>query len=458
MHKSDRADPVRSHLGKHTVWIDGLSINQEERSDKEIQVAQMGAVYASASEVLTVLNSPTAETDFFFDPQNWNAETESTQHNRMYETMLTLLANDYFRRTWILQEIVLAQKMVMCCGRQVVNFEHVAALIKRLTNQSSLTQLARDVARKFHLLLKTNPVSDSKSHPAADGGNFGEAELDLFSNEGRMRYRNIPMLDLLIKSIRFNRCCDPRDILYARRSLASDGEELIPEVSYSTDMPFKQLYKDFAMRCIAHSPDPDHLKIITYANRQPQVHLPSWVPNWSSPESCWQPRGEELKDHLLSKISWSNTRAATSENGNELHVHGRILATIAPENLHHFATDRGTLNTIRKMVVKGIHQYYVNDHDPSPDAQPLEIGDHICLFKGCPAIVFLHPFHQRTGTHYTIVGKHARLQERAMICYFGQRENVNDKGSRQWGKVPRALQETDVETVNAIPEREFVII
>ena len=458
MHKSDRADPTRSHLGRHTVWIDGICINQGEKSDKEIQVAQMGAVYESASEVLTVLNSPTTETDFFFNPQNHNPETESAKHSRMYKTMLTLLANDYFRRTWILQEIVLARKIVMCCGKQVVEFQDVAALIKRLTHQSSLPQFVRDIARKYHLLLKTNPVADSKSHPAADGGNFGEAELDLFSKEGRMRYNNIPMLDLLIKSMRFNRCYDPRDILYARRSLASDGEQLIPEVSYSSDMPFEQLYKEFAARCIANSPDSDCLKIITRANCHSQVELPSWVPNWSLPAPCWQPRGPELKDDLLSKISWSNTRPTTSENGNELHVHGRILATIAPETVHHFATDRGTLNTIRKMVVKGIHQYYVSDHDPSPDPQPLEIGDHICLLKGCPAIVFLHPLHQLDGTRYTIVGKHARLQERAMVCYFGQRENVNEKGHRQWGKAPRALQEKDVKTVNAIPEQEFVIV
>jgi hypothetical protein len=98
---------VCSHLGKYAVWIDGLSINQEDLDDKAVQVSQMHSVYTHANMTMAVMSSPTSDTDFLFDRQNWTSECISKKHNRLHKTLLDVLANDYWRRTWILQEIVL---------------------------------------------------------------------------------------------------------------------------------------------------------------------------------------------------------------------------------------------------------------------------------------------------------------------------------------------------------------
>lgn len=272
---------MHSHLGKHTIWIDGLCINQEDPADKAIQVAQMGIVYKHAALIMTVLNSPTAETDFLLDKKNWTSATLSTERDRVHKAMTLLLRNDYWRRAWILQELVLGKQHTMCCGNRLVTFQELSWFFDQVGDYTTIGSQAQNIVRDVLTFLKTDPT-------CPDGGKFGRSDLEMFSAAGRKKYQNIPLFSLLVKSGRYNRCFEPKDMLYARRDLASDGAQLVPTVDYSDARSVNDVYTDFARRWIANSSSVNAINIITYASPSTKSGLPSWVPDWRAPVEMWQ--------------------------------------------------------------------------------------------------------------------------------------------------------------------------
>lgn len=271
-----------SRQGRKAIWIDGLCIDQENPADKDVQVGQMSSVYQRAHEVISVLSCPTAETDFLLERQHFNKKFVSTQYDRMHRALLTLITNEYWCRTWILQEIVLGQNSSLCCGKRTVTLEELARLIRTLEETDGMGLKLKHYLRALGRMGKNIVIADRNSGATGSGTIFTLAYSLLFlTNKGRTYFHNLSFLDLWNCTGSFNRCSDPKDILYARRGLAIDGAQLIPVLDYSPDRTFEDVYKEFAKRCIAAATQ-DPLKIVLYGEwdaRAAQSTLPSWVPD-----------------------------------------------------------------------------------------------------------------------------------------------------------------------------------
>jgi hypothetical protein len=174
----------------------------------------MNLVYKTAQLTLAVLSGPTEDTDFLFDRKNWTAETTSISQARMFNTMLEVQANDYWRRTWNLQEIVLAKERILCCGNRSAKFSDILGLFRHLeTHRGKRKDLLGTFSGSFYMSLQAEPWYDSKSHVSADGGRFRSDDESLLSTRGRSRFEDANVLDLLAASRRFNRGRDARDLL-----------------------------------------------------------------------------------------------------------------------------------------------------------------------------------------------------------------------------------------------------
>ncbi|KAF2803814.1 HET-domain-containing protein, partial [Mytilinidion resinicola] len=84
------------------LWIDAICINQEDTNGRNCQVQQMGDIYWEATQVLSWLGT-NRHTSWFLKTIRENPEVSPN----------FFLANEYWKRAWITQEIVKARKIIL---------------------------------------------------------------------------------------------------------------------------------------------------------------------------------------------------------------------------------------------------------------------------------------------------------------------------------------------------------
>jgi hypothetical protein len=152
---------LSSYLLPRLLWIDSICIDQENIPEKTKQVKLMGQIYSRVSFVAIWLGSSnTQDSDFdrgeeFLDnvrtsvgfslikslkhidlrSNNLHAfnilETEGIQP--AWKIVLKLLNHDYFQRSWIIQEIVLASSARVVYGKVEMDWEAFAGGLLELT-------------------------------------------------------------------------------------------------------------------------------------------------------------------------------------------------------------------------------------------------------------------------------------------------------------------------------------
>jgi len=111
-------------------WIDAICINQGDIDERNHQVRIMRQVYATAADVLVWLGSPTEDSDLAMDyvakqqpigaGASKAAEYLKQGHQRWTDSegkaFYNLCRNGYWRRVWIVQELMQGRRIVVFCG------------------------------------------------------------------------------------------------------------------------------------------------------------------------------------------------------------------------------------------------------------------------------------------------------------------------------------------------------
>ena len=177
------------------LWIDQISINQEDTLERNRQVANMATIYKSASRVLVWLGQ-----DSDFQPTNEvlpvcpGPETDiNGQTLLQFILNSSVFARPWFFRLWVVQEVVLAKYITVLIGRQPLSWSSLVEwtddLIRCFDSHPSLAVLIID---KTSILTKR--VSDCRSEIAADG--------------------HINLSKRLLEIAMSQKCRDPRDTIY----------------------------------------------------------------------------------------------------------------------------------------------------------------------------------------------------------------------------------------------------
>jgi hypothetical protein len=107
-----------SEVTQRRYWIDALCINQSDGAERNHQVAQMGNIFASARNVhvwLGKTSDPCRMSKQLAEPSsNLITRNEPTERRRGLELIgRYILHNEYWDRAWVVQEIVLAQYLMI---------------------------------------------------------------------------------------------------------------------------------------------------------------------------------------------------------------------------------------------------------------------------------------------------------------------------------------------------------
>jgi hypothetical protein len=133
-----------------TVWVDAMCISQTDLDEKAHQVAMIGRIFSQAARVLVWLGDGFVEnggggSSLLFQPRArndgqpfWRRTLGAQPSVAVIRQRVTLwnafLERPYWKRTWIVQEVICARTIVVHCGAHDAEWE---ALITPRINRTS---------------------------------------------------------------------------------------------------------------------------------------------------------------------------------------------------------------------------------------------------------------------------------------------------------------------------------
>ena len=195
------------------VWIDAICIDQYSIAERNHQVQQIGEIYRRAKSVFAWLGRDDQGDDALFKQMNQDplaitlsslnqvrtidapgerllhpAERESQLTPRVLVSLGRLLENDYWTRTWILQEVTLARQGFFVRGTLAMNFRTMKIWL----------QIVHEKHRSLFL----------------NAPHFGEAMADNAFQFCSFSYRDRQSFDLLFLKYAPLCCTIPHDKVY----------------------------------------------------------------------------------------------------------------------------------------------------------------------------------------------------------------------------------------------------
>ncbi|KAK0511293.1 hypothetical protein JMJ35_005866 [Cladonia borealis] len=297
------ADQIR------VLWVDAICINQQDLVERSHQVTLMRDTFEGAENVIVWLGEDTGNADKAFEILRAIESSSSDAHifnlnlldSESGKALRELLGRSWFRRIWVVQELVCASKATITCGSHEMEWERFLNVAGRINETGYLQGIADE------------SVSDA-----------------LFALAGMLRGRQMRQqrenddLETLLYSYRGCLASDPRDKVFALVGMASGQIAAAYTPNYSIEA--LEVYKNLAIQLIIAERNPNALVHCTHIAGSQAPLLPSWVPDWS-----------QRLVFICSPLVWPsayNAAAGTSFKGrvsedlDELFLDGVILNTV----------------------------------------------------------------------------------------------------------------------------------
>ena len=310
MTKTDSVNPdttasTRPPLLDDYIWIDALCINQEDVLERNTQVAMMNMIYERAGYVLVWLGEEDQWTEaavgavkkIMTNPQKFKessivpfttCNTEEFEQQGLspicrqeWDSLAALMARQWFRRIWVLQEVVLAPDLVMYCGKHEILFGELSRMLmvlRRLNNKVGyepslqyipLDQLATSVEYHF---LQTIEMRTNR-HALKEKWDFPGAR--------RPSDQQFALRSLIPYTMPFH-ATDPRDKIYALLALTEMCRDLRTDVQPQYQLSTEQCFAWVTIELIKDFGSLEVLEWVQTSNARNISALPSWVPDFSS--------------------------------------------------------------------------------------------------------------------------------------------------------------------------------
>ncbi|KAK4506741.1 hypothetical protein PRZ48_000474 [Zasmidium cellare] len=160
----------------HRLWVDAICINQSLKSEKDAQVPLMRDIYSKASRVRIWLGQDEERSGEAFDliQETCNAITRAqekhgpqptlaqlfacdlpTNRDDRWTTLNALLNRPWFQRTWILQEVSLAQTALLHSGPHTCpwpTLAHISTILFHTQAHNALNTFAITYAARIAMI------------------------------------------------------------------------------------------------------------------------------------------------------------------------------------------------------------------------------------------------------------------------------------------------------------------
>jgi hypothetical protein len=280
---------------ERTLWIDQLSINQEDVQERNSQVTIMHLVYKHATRTVVFLGAVEGTQQPKLVLSTWKLLSElrkasgSSVGNTMKEAQV-LFTHPWFRRVWILQEISMSNTLkiiVYYRGNEMTwdKLSIAAGWVGQYSPGHKFRFLQFPPSVRQHEMIVTTwtamAVSSTSSFSCLD--RYGA----LTNKYNRWLYTRFflwlePRLTEVLQDSRFCLATDPRDKVYSLLNLLSSGTAQA-EFAWLLDVDYTLPVAEVYSRAARYSIETERsLEILCYKDTAPNVpDLPSWVPDWT---------------------------------------------------------------------------------------------------------------------------------------------------------------------------------
>ncbi|KIW89714.1 uncharacterized protein Z519_09870 [Cladophialophora bantiana CBS 173.52] len=260
------------------IWADAISINQNDNDEKEHQVRLMQDIFRSAVHVYAWLGQGDSESSLAIQAlrnisASFGAEEEVSRspgrdeippvEDSSWVAISKLFRRKWFRRVWIVQEVILASQLTLVCGDDRIPWRQFYDAAKYCDDQASKSQLSVVFPKNGHL---TAIVSLGEFKTSYEEGG-PEARQDLHT---------------LLRVFKLTESTSRRDKLFALLSLAKDGTNKGFRPDYKSR--FKDVVLQYAKVFVEEQGRGIDLLYQARLSATPgKSSLPSWIPSWASP-------------------------------------------------------------------------------------------------------------------------------------------------------------------------------
>ncbi|KAH8655076.1 heterokaryon incompatibility protein-domain-containing protein [Tricladium varicosporioides] len=288
------------------LWADAICINQEDTKERSSQVRLMKDIYQLASSVIVWLGGPIEVdgNDLWPIPplleaaqknlkrnqlpirhgtKDWvrhvlrpdyttNGDLNDKRWNAIIKSLILLLHRPWFLRTWIIQEVALATRAVVICGRHSASWDDFYCAVSYAIDLDYFSSTLPEMYSSLQNIesARRNILQDQYPRP----------------------------LDLLA-SFRIFLATDPRDKVFGLYSLFSDSDLAVLELQQDYSLDLVQVFTQSVIDCIKAEGNLDVLSFGGQDCLPAHIQLPTWVPDWA-----YQDRTKPLLPRFLSTFSF----------------------------------------------------------------------------------------------------------------------------------------------------------
>ncbi|KAF1839660.1 hypothetical protein BDW02DRAFT_486530, partial [Decorospora gaudefroyi] len=266
---------VRHKDQSTTLWVDAICINQRDGKEKAKQIRKLPVIFQNASftyafleggdssdsalEMLMQVGEDGSEEDDWPDdlckvPTSWRDDPVPHLDDEVWTSVKTLFSLPFFRRVWIIQEIVAAWNVKFVCGRWTIDWSDLHLAMEIVDRQVQLSD-----TDTTHLTSTWEPFLSLAA----------QREWEARSHRWS--------LSMLLEHFRYAQSTLSRDRLFALLGLASDGNEADFEPDY--DSPLQEVLLKFARVFVRQG---GGMQLLYRAGLQEDLDgATSWVPDWT---------------------------------------------------------------------------------------------------------------------------------------------------------------------------------
>ncbi|KAI9667688.1 MAG: hypothetical protein M1821_000505 [Bathelium mastoideum] len=275
-------------LASRSMWIDILSIDQHNDSERTEQVKLMASIYESATSVIARLGEEDHYTEKSFDlikrlvslsddelkkiTPGWLACEKALRllgpcgDISFWNSLAKFYQRNYFNRVWIIQEISLAKVRLAICGKHRILWDYITK-VSRFLMISSWTRCFGPGGVFASFI--SHPSKHSLPYMVeANRRTMAEDESNV-------------LLQILIRARRFV-ATDPRDKIYALLGVVEQSRS--GKNRLSPIYGKRSVAETYTLAAIQILKDSNDLLLLSQAEGdafRTVEPLPSWVPDWS---------------------------------------------------------------------------------------------------------------------------------------------------------------------------------